>query len=283
MRNGVHKMRIELIRPGFWGFVVITLLFLSAQGAGQSTQPPSIGGVPVPVRTGVLGKQDPIAMAELAAHFAAVGSVGWGGMQGTGTMTFDSEGATAYPATFSNLHGSMFRLDVQEQSKVLSIRIHGPVGKIRDGDGAAVTMPPETALAGLYPFGRFRRASVRSTSTSISDRGVSTVGGVQLHRISVEYASLGKSSSVGARETIVTDLYFDPTTHLLVQSASTEKASSGRQASFLIVVSYGDYRTVGTSLIPFRYTETIEGQLYSTLQLSSVELNPNLTSSFFDF
>jgi hypothetical protein len=78
-------------------------------------------------------------------------------------------------------------------------------------------------------------------------------------------------------------MYFDPTSHLLVKTATAIALGGMRNTSLLRVVTYADYRAVGSSLIPFRYIETLGGQPQWTLQLSSAQTDPTLNEQYFQF
>jgi hypothetical protein len=219
----------------------------------------------------------------LANHLAAVGQVRWGGMQGTGKITYASGDPTAYDATLSNLGADRFRLDAQTKKGPTSIRIHRFVGKIQGSDGAISVIPSTTAALGLFPFELPRFANSPGLASSLIDQGLVALGGTELHRITLELGSLGRNPVTKSIDTIVTDLYFDPTSHLLIKSVSSVLIAGSRPVKLLSVVTYGDYRMAAGSMVPFRYTETLEGQPYRTLQLSNVQLNPELNTTYFEF
>lgn len=237
--------------------------------------------VPIPASTGILDQQEAGALAELAGHQTAVGSSTWSGMQATGTIIYAGQNSPAYAATFSSLGSDMYRPDLQTSKGQTSTRIHGLMGKMQGGDMQVSPMDPNAALAGLFPFALLR--STEFQATTLIDHGLTNIGGVELHRITLERASLGNNPVTKARNTLATDFYFDPTSHLLVKSAAFAPTDSNTRSRSLTVVTYGDYRTVGSSLVPFRYTETIAGQAALTLQLSNVQLNPALNSTYFEF
>jgi hypothetical protein len=253
----------------------------------QITPTPAPGsldaGVAIPNATGALGKQDAGALREITEHLAIVGSAPWLGMQGTGQVVYGAEDPTAYSATLSMIGSDQFRLDAQTNKGEMSLRIHGPVGKIQGTGGPAETIPPETATAGIFPFGLVRTLHFPARETSLTDLGLTTIGGVQLHRITVETPSVGRDPVTKARRTIAIDLYFDPATHLLAKSASSSFTAVGHSAKFLRVVTYSDYRKVGTAMVPFRYDESMDGQQYWVLKLSDVQLNPSLDATYFQF
>ena len=143
--------------------------------------------------------------------------------------------------------------------------------------------PSETAMAGIFPFEMPRLASFTASSASIFDRGIVAFGGAQLHRISFERASTGTNPITKSPNTSVMDFYFDPTSHLLKASAVSVPIDRVHSAKVLLVVVYDDYRRVGDCMMPFRFTETMEGQPYRMLQLSDVQPNVALDSTQFEF
>ena len=279
---------IFLIRPllSIVALAVAAILSLTTPGFGQGTAQSPIGpfgdGIVVPTATGVLDHKDAEALAEWSSHRGAVGSDPWKGMQGTGKITYGSQDSTAYDASLTNLAGDSFRLDAKTNKGEMSIRIHGRLGKTKGGD-AVTPLPSDTAAAGLFPFERARLNRYTGAGTSLVDHGLTLISGTQLHRITLETPTLSRNPVTKSQETTATDFYFDPTSHLLVKTADSVQIVVGQRAKFLTVIMYGDYRKVGNSMIPFRYTETMDGQLYWTLQLSEVTLNPVLDATYFEF
>jgi len=253
------------------------------QIATTSNSSTTIGGIAIPVKTGKLRRIDASALDEVHAHIAAVGATTWGGMQGTGTITYGSQDATAYDAILSNAGGNKFRLDAQTKQGTLSIRIRQFAGKIQDSNMRISTLDPDTASTGIFPFEILRTKAFPSPATSLIDNGLVNIEGIQLHRITYEYGSIGKNSLTHARNTAAIDFYFSPTSHLLVKSSASVLIDGTPRSHFLVVDTYSDYREVGSSMVPFRYTEIIDGQLSRTLQLTNVQLDPTLDSSYFDF
>jgi hypothetical protein len=256
----------------------------SAEQITQTLAPGSLDtDVAIPNATGELGHQDAAALKEITEHLAVVGSAPWLGMQGTGQIVYGAKDPTAYSATLSILQDDRFRLDAQTNKGEMSLRIHGQAGKIQGTGGPAETIPPDTAAAGIFPFGLVRKVHFPGRDTSLVDHGLTTVGGVQLHRITVETPSIGRDPVTKSRRMIAIDLYFDPASHLLAKSASSSFIAVGHSAKFLRVVTYSDYRKVGTAMVPFRYDESMDGQQYWALQLSDVQLNPVFDATYFQF
>jgi hypothetical protein len=266
---------------------IVMFLLLGGNALAQSSaslflETPQ-GKIPIPTSTGRLGQREEAALTEVVQHLTAVGSTPWAGMQGTGKINYGSDVQNSFNATLSNLGGHNFRLDAQTKKGEMSIRIRDRLGKIRSGDGVMSNIPPDTAMVGLFPFQLPRLGSFPRPGTSLVDHGLSNIGGTNLRRITFEFAGMGRNPTTKMQETTAIDLYFDPTSHLLVRSSAYVLIPETRNLRLLSVVTYADYRKVGSSLIPFRYVETMEGQPYWTLQLSEVHLNPSLNATYFEF
>jgi hypothetical protein len=273
-------MRLRCLRVHVLCLLIPTMCF------AQSTQRRHPGtldtDVPIPTPTGVLARYDSAAIAELKAHGAAVGAGSWTGMQATGSITFGTD-PTSYSATLTNLGSDKYRLDVQTDKGQESIRVDGHGARIQSANGKTSRLASDVALAGIFPFELPRSADPHNPRTAWLDRGLVSMGGLSLHRISFESGTLDTSPGLKNEPTVVVDMYFDPTTHLLQKTASLLHLAPGHPATFLNITTYGDYRSVDGVLVPFRYTETVEGEPSRTLQLSNVALGPSLSSASFDF
>jgi hypothetical protein len=203
-------------------------------------------------------------------------------MQGVGTVTYGTDTAHSFPATLTNIATNKFRLDTQLSDGAISVRILGFIGAQQDKRYSG-PIPIDTALMGIFPFEKVRQTSYPPTATSIIDHGIVTIDAAQLRRITIEYGSVGYNTISHARRTVAIDFYFDPTTHLLAKSATSAVLPDGHTVGLFFVVSYSDYRLVGKTLVPFCYRETVEGQPNRTLQLTDVQLDPTLASTYFQF
>lgn len=257
-----------------------TSVNLLGQSVGRLKPGKLDGDISIPSAMGTLGQLDPVAVAELKAHIVAVGHQDWVGMQGIGKIIYGGQDTTAYDATIYNLGVNKYRLDAQTMRGMESFRIDGQLGKVRGADGKLSLIPSDPASLAIFPFEIPRATAILTSQISLHDRGVVSVGGTELHRITYEVP--GGSAALTPQTTAV-DLYFDPSTHVLVKTASLVRLARSRPVFFLSVVTYSDYRKVDGILIPFRYTETLEGELSRTLQLSTVQLAPSLSSTDFDF
>jgi hypothetical protein len=245
--------------------------------------------VKVPTATGVFGHVDAAASTELIDHVKAVGASPWHDMSGTGKITYQlGESAEVDDAALTILNADSYRLDIKRNQGNRSIRILGASGVTTEDDGSKQFLLPGTAAQGLFAFPQLRVATFPGNLTSIYDKGMLAVDGNTLHRLSVEHplsnapaaskSANSKSGPVG----VVTDLYFDPVSHLLIKSVASIKLS-GLRSEFIQCVTYDDYRQVGTSLVPFRFEQSLNGQVQWTLQLDEVELNTGLKQANFYF
>ncbi|HLH37143.1 MAG TPA: hypothetical protein VKX41_20895 [Alloacidobacterium sp.] len=237
--------------------------------------------VPMPTFGGTLGQKDTAALQELIDYVKAVNITAWRGLQASGTLT-DGSGSTSQ-ATLTILNGDQFRLDVETPTGQRSTRISGSYGKTLEVDGKSFPIPPATAKAGLFAFPRLLVSNFPNSNTSFIDRGQISVDGKLLHRITVEESAFPAEVVLDQQGINVTDLYFDPTTHLLLKSAAAVQLDTADRQRYLIVVTYGDYQKVQDSLVPLVYSQTLNGQPQWTLHLNSPNLQPAVETSYFQF
>jgi hypothetical protein len=82
---------------------------------------------------------------------------------------------------------------------------------------------------------------------------------------------------------LTTDLYFDNQSHLLVKSVEMIRLSETGPAKALRVITYSDYRQAGQALVPYKYTETLNGQFIWSLGVSDVSFLDVHEQSYFHF
>lgn len=240
--------------------------------------------VPVPKSSGTLGQKDAAALQVVIDFLKATNGAAWSGMQASGTLTAPSGGSESQNSATLTIHGeNAFRLDVNAAEGQRSIRIRGLVGQILESDGKKHSLPPVTARMGLFAFPLLMDSSFPTNQTAVLDRGSISVNGAILHRITVERPLFAKKEASQGGQTAVVDLYFDPSTHLLVKSVASVQLDSTDRERYVQAVTYSDYRKVGTILLPFSYSQTLNGQPQWSLQLTQVQLNPSIDISYFQF
>lgn len=241
------------------------------------------GDVPVPQFAPLTGQQDATALQVLSKFVQATGATGWSGLQAQATLADQgAQEATPDSAILTLGEDNEFRMDISGPDGQRSIRINGEVGTAQDSSGSLHQLPLLTARAGLFLFPRLLSLRVSATGATILDRGMTTVGGQNLHRITIEQIPL--SVIRPDQNTIpVVDLYFDPTTNLLTKSAIAAQISWTDPERYLQVVTYSSYQPVSGVLVPFTYSVTLNGQPLWTLTLSSVTLGTSESASYFQF
>jgi hypothetical protein len=231
---------------------------------------------------GTIGEQDASALQEITNYRTTVNAAAWTGLQATGTLT-DILGNTDQ-ATLTILGSDNYRLDVTTPIGQRSTRISGPSGASLGDDGKTFYMPPVTARGGLVAFPLLLVSTFPDPTATIVDRGQVQLDGRSLHRITIEEEVFPAQSALSPDDLNVTDLYFDPSSHLLIKSASFVQIDSSNRARYLIVVTYGNYQAFNGSLVPLDLAETMNGQIQWILQLNTPSAPPaSVDSSYFEF
>lgn len=241
-------------------------------------------GVVLPQPISILGQHDPAAIQSLLAYTNAVGVVPWTGMQGTGTFTPNTNTSAAEQAILWVQEHDRYRLDVQTPNGIRSSRILEAMGAVQHANGKMDLLNELDAMAGIVAYPMLDEAGFPNATVTLMDQGYVTVDGASLHRISVARPWPGNPKDAqGNPITSVTDLYFDPSTHLLVKSACLIAGMRKTSTRYLQVISYSDYRAVQGMQVPYQDRETINGQLIWTLQLNQMQFDNDLSDSTFHF
>lgn len=279
-RVGSHALHV--LRIMFFALIFAMPAAMHAQRDFTRIYGSEDQSIPVPAFTGSLGQKDSAALQELIDYLKAVNISEWKGLKASGTISHDA--GAGEQATLAISGGSRFRLNVQTPKGERSTRIGGSYGKTLAIDGKFFTMPAATAKAGLVAFPRLLEAAFPDSTTSLIDRGQIQLDSRILHRLTVEESAFPSSPGAAQQQNIsVVDLYFDSFTHLLVKSASAIQLDSADRQRYLVVVTYDDYQKVQDSLIPFRYSQSMNGQAQWTLQLTNADLQPSFDPSYFQF
>jgi hypothetical protein len=256
---------------------------------------PADADVVTPAMTGPLGQYDPGALSEMIDHLKAVsGTTAWSDMQAMGEITYPGSAQTN-AATLSILNIDRFRLDVTTPQGLTSTRIAGRMGAMQTASGNKLYLPEATAALGLIAFPRLRAMTFSDGNSSLIDDGLAMVGGKQLHRVTLVYplyrprtvvvttAAANSAASPSPVKKLAEDLYFDPATHLLIKSVDVVLLPGPNNQRFVRCTTYGDYREVKGSQIPFQISQSLNGQMEWVLQLSSVSLGVGLKTATFVF
>jgi len=232
-------------------------------------------------------RKDNTALAVVRSYQLAVGKATWVDLEATGTIipeTLPQGKSATQDATLQILGHRGYRLDVETPKGVISIRMDGGYGAMRPPGVHVIPMNAGDAATGLLAFPQLQDPSFPASNVSLIDRGTVAVDGLHLHRITVEIPWTDLASKEQTRSGVsITDLYFDPTSNLLVKSVNLPQGTDPRLARYIKVVTYGDYQAVGSVQIPFHMVESLNGQLVWTLQLNHAQLNGGISEEVFKF
>jgi hypothetical protein len=276
-------------KPLAAGLAIIFLCGLSGPGCAwtQTTRiyGPEDRDVPMPSTSPVPGTANQAAEGVLESYFHAVGATQWQGVKATGTITYSgNEAPPQGTATLTIARDGFTRLDVTNSLGSTSFRVRGIRGGFQDVKGTLHTLPFRNARAGLfaYPFLLSPRLP--------QQQGISlTAGTVQLNgrsftRLSLARPVIERQTSPRAHgDVIATDVYFSPDTNLPYKSVDLVGALDPSPQRSIRVITYEDYRQVDGVELPFRYTETINGQRSWVLQLTAAEPYAQTDPAYFTF
>lgn len=269
-----------------WKITLLIALYVGSSQAQQNDMTRILGSqdrdVPVPAVVLPLGRQDAAALEAIIDFVKATNGGTWNGMRATGTIT-GSEENTTNSATLTVGGGDDFRLDVSAPEGERSIRIHGNIGQIQESDGQSHRLPLATAANGLLAFPKLLDSSFPTAQTSLLDRGLVSIEGKALRRITIETPLDVTGGSLSPAQISLVDLYFDPASGLLIKSVSSAQLDSADRERYVLAVTYGDYRKVDSLLLPLTLSQTLNGQRQWSLQLTDVHLQPVVDAHYFQF
>lgn len=234
--------------------------------------------LPLPVHPNRNG-QDAAAIQQLAGFMKATHLSGWKGLVATGTITITGD-PTPYPAHLSMAGGTSYRLDIEKPDGTESTIVNGTQGVFAAPQRQSRAMSSDTAYGGLLALPRVLASGYPFATSSVLDEGLMSDGGVSLHRITFDDAA---SLSDGCSPWKTVDLYFDPTTNLLVSTAINGRLSSDDRACYFLLTTYGDYQTVAGASFPFSISQSLNGQPQWELKLTSATLSAPSDTSIFNF
>jgi hypothetical protein len=287
-RLGLSNARFVV---GYSLFAIASIGSLSgAQPTDQMGVQPAVdkGVVLPPSRPSPTIRQDQTALAIVRSYQKAVGKTVWSDLEATGTIVPEALRADGVPseqdASLSVLGHSGYRLDIQTPKGAISIRIDGVYGAMRPPGEQVIPIDAPDAATGLVAFPQLQDPKFPAKTISLIDDGTIPVDGVPLYRITVEAPWVGFSARGHLESGIsITDLYFDPATHMLVKSANVLQGTNPRLPHYVKVLTYRDYRTVSGIQIPFLLGESLNGHRTWMLQLNHVQLSTGLDAKLFSF
>jgi|GEM_PF-3816834 len=238
-----------------------------------------------PRMAGVPGEKDSVALNAVQLYLAVSSHSEWPGFDATGTMVVGTgEQKLELPATLAVESGGRYRLDLRTQYGIRSERVDGATGTIQSEEGNTVQLPALTVASGMIPLPSTLANSATDIRDSLIDGGMVEVESDRLHKITFVRPLFSKSRNAQpSAPPLITDFFFDSKSHLLIKSVDAIILTPNSSARHLRVITYGDYRQVSGATIPFRYTETVDGRLAWSLQLTNVTVGSNHGAEYFRF
>ena len=198
-----------------------------------------------------------------------LGASVWQGFQATGTITYSGSAPVQQgSASLTVAQDGSTRLDVVSSVGDTSLRIHGRSGTFQDAQGKQHPLQVIDAQNSLFPYPLLLSPAFSTLSELSMQTGTVQLGSSNFDKVSLWRPAIKERPfSAFHDNVVVTDHYFYPTTHFLYKSADFVRSLDGSPQRYLRVITYADYRLVGGVQLPFRYSETINGEPAWTLQL----------------
>jgi hypothetical protein len=238
-----------------------------------------------PKMTGVAGQKDSAALSAVRLYLAASSRGEWPGFDATGTMAVGTgEQRSEIPAALTIEPAGLYRLDLTTPYGIRSERVDGAAGAMRSEDGNTVQLPALAVASGMIPLPSTLADASTDNRDSLIDGGIVEVEGARLHKVTFIRPLFSESRSAQPpAPPLITDFFFDPTSHLLIKSVDAIVLNPNSSARHLRVITYDDYRPVSGAIIPFRYTETVDGRSAWSLQFTNVTAGSNHGAEYFHF
>lgn len=238
-----------------------------------------------PRSTGVLGTRDPGAVAEISDFLSASKAADYIDLTASGTVAFAWGGGhpVSGNAVLYAISGDDIRLDTTADSMRRSLRICSTHGAFSLNNGKPIAMQSIDAAVGLLGYTRLLSVSLSDRTVSLVDRGMVSIEGVSLHRITLETPLVRGSVQRGLSATVSTDFYFDTHRHLPLYSVDNILGTSSPTNKHIRAISYADWQQFQGVTLPTTVTQTFDGQPIWAMQFNQFALNTGLTSTTFIF
>jgi len=233
--------------------------------------------IPTPTHSAKVGS-DPSALQQFIEFMKASGVSGWKGMTAQGMISYEG-GAQSLPARLYLRDSTATRLDVDRPGGTDSMILRENLGVFKSSDQKRISFSSDFAQFGIAIFSRLLSPDYPTGNSVLTDRGIVTIGGASLRRISLDDPATDVTGS--AWKSI--DLYFDPATNYLSKSTSFIRLSSADAAFYMVSVTYEDYRKDGNTTLPHRIVHSLNGNIDWTYQIDTIDLSsiPDLSSFSF--
>lgn len=214
------------------------------------------------------------SLIALLQDFTASGSITyfWAGSQELGTATLRALGM------------SSFRLDANLPQGTRSWSATSGKGYVKEPTGQVNPIPSHNTMhLPALSFPQWKIADLLSNaSLSVSNLGTATYG---THQVTVVHVQLPVDDSTDPGGFIshlsATDFLIDAANFQVVAIRDALHPARNSMLDVVHEISFADYRLVNNSLVPFSFTERVDGQETWSIQLNSITFNTGLTAADF--
>lgn len=200
-----------------------------------------------------------------------------------GTMTLERDGSKeTFDVVAKARPGGQLRMEVPSKGTVLVL--NGGSGKRStrtETEDVPLHVAPSYAPF-FFPFFTLL-CDYPSTDVSVTYLGTENFQGQTIHRVELKrgfHEQAGGLREIQSRATRVV-VGISATSWLPVKIELSRLAQNNSTSALPVTRTLGDYRRVGSVLIPFRVEEWIAGKRVSVLQISDVQFNVGLSDSDF--
>jgi hypothetical protein len=159
---------------------------------------------------------------------------------------------------------------------------------INNGDGYRIENGVKTALplhTTLYERVEYlpalsRAADYLDSRTNLSYLGLETLGSTQVHHIEITTLSNSNSPTDAQAEALNSEfhVFIDSSTNLVAMTRSFLFSPLAIENRLAIDTMYSDYRLIQGVMVPFHIIRLYQGNVYSDLQLTAVQIGVGLNS-----
>lgn len=234
-------------------------------------------------------QRDPHAVSILRQSLAA----GGGAQALNAVLDFTATGKITYFWTEKGEAGAVvvkgrglhqFRMEATMSDGVITGIMNNGVASTKETDGSIRHMQNQhTDNAGnkYLPFGEIA-AALADPSVSITDLGLVTENGQQVHgvRLQKPFSGLDDSSHTRAKLT-QRDFFIDPATFLVLRTRDLGTTRSNPVPSVIRELVFSNYQQSNGVLFPFSVSESINHQQIVAIQFDKVKFNGGLSDTDF--
>jgi len=176
------------------------------------------------------------------------------------------------------------RIDASGKSGVQSWVINNDKAFQKSPDGSILPLPTQNTVrpvSATFPLLELFSV-IQDTTVSVSDGGLVTQNGHQVHDIQIQKTFPANSDPVGYLSKISkAHIFVDANDLTILSIKDTVYPRNGGPGEYTHEMQFSSYQTVNGVLVPFTVTELVAGQRTAIFQFNQISFNTGLTDSDF--